>query len=102
MRFLVLLGIFLFGFSFYLTAQSKAELEDKRKKTLKEITFVDNLLKTTAKEKDESINAVKIIANKLTLRESVIKGMREEISLFSDRIALNTLAIDMMERTWSF
>jgi murein hydrolase activator len=80
-----------------LNGQTKTELEEKRKRTLDEISYVDNLLKTTAKEKSESIKSIKIIGNKLNLRESVIKGMREEISLFSDRIDLNTLAIDMME-----
>ena len=79
-------------------SQTKAELEDKRKKTLEEISYVDNLLKTTEKEKSESINAVKIIGKKLNLRESVIKNMGQEISLISDRIELNSLAIDMMER----
>jgi septal ring factor EnvC (AmiA/AmiB activator) len=83
--------------SFNLTAQSKAELEESRKKTLEEITYVDNLLKTTAKEKSESMSAVRIIGNKVVLRESVISGMRQEISLVTERISLTTLAIDMME-----
>jgi septal ring factor EnvC (AmiA/AmiB activator) len=77
--------------------QTKAELEERRAKTLGEIAYVDNLLQTTAKEKTESINAIKIIGNKLSLRESVIRGMREEILLLTERIDLNTLAIDMME-----
>ena len=97
MKYLVFFTIIFFSFSICLKSQTKAELEGKRKKTLEEITYVDNLLKTTAKEKNESMNAIKIIGNKLTLRESVIKGMREEILLVSDRIALNTLAIGMME-----
>jgi septal ring factor EnvC (AmiA/AmiB activator) len=97
MKYLVFFTIIFFSFSTCLKSQTKAELEGKRKKTLEEITYVDNLLKTTAKEKNESMNAIKIIGNKLTLRESVINGMREEILLVSDRIALNTLAIGMME-----
>ncbi len=80
-----------------LNGQTKAELEAKRIKTLGEIAYVDNLLKTTSQKKSESMTAVKIIGNKLILRESVIKGMREEISLINERINLNTLAIDMME-----
>ena len=43
------------------------------------------------------MNAVKIIGNKLNLRESVIKGMRDEINLLTERIDLNTIAINMME-----
>lgn len=81
----------------FIYGQTRSDLEAQRKKTLEEITYVDNLLKTTAKEKSESMNAVKIIGRKLTLRESVISGMQQEISLLTDRIELNTIAIDMME-----
>lgn len=83
--------------SYSAKAQTKAELEERRTKTLNEIAYVDNLLKTTSREKTESMSAIKMIGNKLILRESVIKGMRDEISLLSYRIDLNTLAIDMME-----
>lgn len=95
-----LLITFLLWFSFFncLNAQTKKELEDKRSKTLEEITYVDNLLKTTAKEKSESMNAITIIGKKLSLRESVIVGMREEIYLLNDRIDLNNIAIELMER----
>ena len=48
-------------------------------------------LKQLKRKKAESMNAIKIIGNKLNLRESVIKGMRKEISLISDRIELNTI-----------
>jgi septal ring factor EnvC (AmiA/AmiB activator) len=80
-----------------MSAQSKYELEARRKKTLEEISYVDNLLKTTAKEKIESMSAVNMIGKKLALRETVISGMREEISLINERIDLNTLAVEMME-----
>jgi len=92
----ILIFIFLFV-SCVLIAQSKAELEEKRKNTLNDIEYVDNLLKSTSREKDESINAIKIIGNKLNLRETVINGMKDELTLLSGRIDLNTLAIDMME-----
>lgn len=90
--------IILMSVSVAMFGQTKAELEATRKKTLEEITYVDNLLKTTAKEKSESMNAVRIIGSKVLLRESVITGMRQEISLVNERIGLNTLAIDMMEK----
>jgi murein hydrolase activator len=98
MKYLVLLIFFCLMLFNFLEGQTKKELEEKRNKTLEEITYVDNLLKTTAKEKTESMNAIKIIGKKLYLRESVIRGMREEINLLFDRIELNTLAISMMER----
>lgn len=97
MKYLLVCTILFFFLSKCLYSQTKAELEERRKKTLEEITYVDNLLKTTEKEKSESINAVKIIGKKLNLRESVISNMGQEISLLSDRIELNSFAIDMME-----
>jgi len=97
MKYLIL-TIFLFLFLLFdLGAQTKAELEQKRNSTLSEINYVDNMLKTTAKKRAESMNEVKIIGNKLTLRESVIRGMRQEINLINERIELNTIAIDLME-----
>jgi murein hydrolase activator len=80
-----------------LNGQTRSELEKQRKKTLSEISYVDNLLKTTGKKKAQSMNAVKIISNKLNLRESVLKSMSEEIGLINSRISLNKIAIDMME-----
>lgn len=97
MRYFLLTLVVLLYSTNCLHSQTKAELEDKRKKTLEEISYVDNLLKTTEKEKSESINAVKIIGKKVGLRESVIKNMGQEIKLISERIELNSLAIEMME-----
>lgn len=77
--------------------QTKKELEDQRKKTLEEISYVDNLLKETEKEKKASLNELKIIGKKLDLRENIVKGLQEEIILLNDRINLNTIAINMME-----
>lgn len=97
MKYLVLVNLLFWILYGCLSAQTKAELEEKRNATLNEITYVDNMLKSTAKKKEESMNAVKIIGNKLNLRESVIRGMRDEINLLSERIDLNNLAINMME-----
>lgn len=79
------------------SGQSRSELELKRQKTLEEISYVDNLLKTTSKEKNEGMSELKIIGNKLNLRASVINGLRMEIDLLNERIDLNSEAIEMME-----
>src|SRR5450759_1632115 len=97
MKYLVFINLLFWVFFGSLAAQTKAELEEKRNATLNEITYVDNMLKSTAKKKQESMNAVKIIGNKLNLRESVIRGMRAEINLLTERMDLNTVAINMME-----
>ncbi len=78
-------------------AQTRKELEEQREKTLQEISYVDNLLKETSKERKESLNELNMISKKLNLRESVVKGLQEEISLLNDRIGLNNLALGIME-----
>jgi septal ring factor EnvC (AmiA/AmiB activator) len=92
--FLIVISLLLFP---VLSGQTRKELEDQRKKTLEEISYVDNLLKETEKEKTTGLNQLKIIGNKLVLRENVITGMREEINLLTERIDLNSISIEMME-----
>jgi murein hydrolase activator len=97
MKYLFLTISLFFILSACLKAQTKAELEEKRSTTLNEISYVDNMLKSTTRKREESMNEIKIIGNKLNLRESVIRGMRDEINLLTERIELNNIAIDMME-----
>ena len=77
--------------------QSRADIEDQRRKTLDEISYVDNILTNTSREKSASMNALKILGNKLSLRETVIRGIGDEIELLNKRIDLNRLAIEVME-----
>ncbi len=97
MKRILLLLFLIFGMIARTEGQSRRDLEDQRKKTLEEIAYVDNLLNETAREKNESLNELKIIGRKLNLRELILQGLQEEISLLNDRIELNTLAINMME-----
>ena len=95
-RFQVFLILFLLPLCL-IKGQSRSDIEEQRKKTLDEITYVDNLLKNTSREKSASMNALKILGNKLSLRETVIRGIGEEIDLLNERIDLNRLAIEVME-----
>jgi septal ring factor EnvC (AmiA/AmiB activator) len=98
MRYTIFIAIVYLISSVSLNGQSRAELEERRKKTIEEISYMDNLLKSTEKEKTESMKSLSIISRKLDLREVVLSGMREEINLLTYRIELNTLAVNMMER----
>ncbi len=93
----IVIIIFLWLSIFKAQAQTKAELEEKRRKALDEITYVDNMLQATSREKRESLNELTIIGNRLSLRESVLLGLRQELYLLNERIGLNGLAIEMME-----
>jgi septal ring factor EnvC (AmiA/AmiB activator) len=97
MRIKIIIAI-LFCFLFIQArAQTKTELEEERTKTLEEIAYVDNMLKSTSQQKTAGINALKILGNKVSLRENVIRGMGDEIVLLDERIELNSIAIEMME-----
>jgi septal ring factor EnvC (AmiA/AmiB activator) len=97
MRYFLVLSIILFSTASLLSGQSRTELEEQRKRALDEISYVDNMLKSTEKEKEESISSLRMLGNKLNLRESVLRGMIEEIELLNERIAINRLAFEMME-----
>jgi len=88
---------FCLSISISVSAQTRGELEARRKKTMEEIGYVDNMIKETARQKSSGINDIRIIGNKVSLRENVISGMREEIDLLTERIELNELAVSLME-----
>lgn len=81
-----------------LCGQSRSELEEKRRKNLQEIEYVDKLLRTTATKKSESLSELGVIGRKLNLRERLINEYGQEIGLLEYRISLNTLAIEMLEQ----
>ena len=98
MRFIIVVAVFSCLVFNRLEAQSRADLEERRKKTIDEIAYVDNLLKSISKEKSESMKSLTIINKKLSLRENVLNGMKEEIALLNYRIGLNNTALEMMEK----
>ncbi|HNW57415.1 MAG TPA: peptidoglycan DD-metalloendopeptidase family protein [Bacteroidales bacterium] len=77
--------------------QTRAEIEEQRRKNMEEIAYVDKMISSTARQKSTGINELKILGNKINLRESVIKGMGSEIDLLNTRIDLNRLALEIME-----
>jgi murein hydrolase activator len=93
----VLILFFLILVSFCLSGQSRKDLEEKRKKNLEEIEYVDKLLQSTAKERKENLGEIQVIGNKLSLRENIINEYGEEISLLEYRMSLNRIACEMMD-----
>lgn len=97
MKVFLLIWCFLLMFYVSVFPQSRSELEERRKKTIEEIDYVDNMLQNTSKEKVENIKSLTIINKRLVLRENILTGMNEEINLVNYRIELNSLAVEMME-----
>ena len=91
----ILFGVLLAGNG--ALCQTRAELEEMRKKNLEEIEYVDRLLKSTTSQKSESINELRVIGKKLDLREKLINEYGQEISLLEYRISLNRTAGEMLE-----
>jgi murein hydrolase activator len=97
MKNLILIVVVLTVSVLNVAGQQRQDLENQRKKTLEEISYVDNLLKATAQQRTAGMNDLKIIVNRISLRENVITGLRSEIDLLNYRIELNNLSIRMME-----
>ena len=97
MKYISIILLLFWTFQCVLFSQSRADLEAQRRKTIDEISYIDNLLLTTSKERQESLKSLSIVSNRLVLRERVLSGMKEEISLLNYRIELNTVALFMME-----
>jgi len=95
MRYFAAIILLVFGTLIY--GQTRSELEERRKKTLEEIEYVNNMLQVTAKQRAEGTSELKIIGSRIGLRENVISGLRSEIELLNTRIQLNSLSISMME-----
>ena len=82
----------------FLSGQTRAELEEMRKKNLQEIEYVDRMLKTTASQKKDNLNELRVIDRQLNLRENLINEYGQEIGLLEYRIGLNRLALEMLEQ----
>ena len=79
------------------SGQSKGQLEQERNKLLQEIGYVDNMLKTTSAKRSAGLNEFNVIQRRISMREGVIRGYKEEIAILERRIELNRMAVDMME-----
>jgi septal ring factor EnvC (AmiA/AmiB activator) len=72
--------------SLTLQAQSKKELENKKKQLQKEIRLTNKLLKETKKNKDLSVDELLKLKSKINARSSLISTMNSEIKLINEDI----------------
>jgi septal ring factor EnvC (AmiA/AmiB activator) len=80
----LLLGISLAGF-----AQNRKDLEEKRKKIVKDIQLTDKMLKKTAKTKEVTLDRFLALQNQIESRESLIRNVDEEIGAAETSIERN-------------
>jgi len=89
--------LFMLCFQFYLSGQSRAELEEKKKNTKKDIELTNELLSKTEKEREASIQQVNLIIRGIQSRTLVIQSIEGEIRLLDYAILRTQNEISELE-----
>ena len=85
-----------FMLSLCAVAQTKADLEKKKKKTINEINYTNKLLEETRKNQKESENNLALLGSQISSRKEVISDINNEIAFVSERIKETESIIAMM------
>lgn len=100
-KFIIRCTIFVFvlliGGGLTIQAQSKKELQEKKRKLQKEINYTNSLLEKTAKTKKNSLSQLRQLNKKISSRQSLIQAMGQEVRLFSDSISNQEIVLDSLE-----
>lgn len=74
-------------------AQSQKELEDKRKKLIRDIEVTDKLLKKTTKTKESTYDRYLALQNQIESRASLIQTIDQELQEADGAISRNTVVV---------
>ena len=85
-----------FMLSLCAVAQTKADLEKKKKKTINEINYTNKLLEETRKNQKESENNLALLGSQISSRKELISDINNEIAFVSERIKETESIIAMM------
>jgi septal ring factor EnvC (AmiA/AmiB activator) len=77
-------------------AQSRKELEDKRKKLIRDIQLTDKLLKKTTATKEETYDRYLALQNQIESRESLIQTIGEELNAADEAISRNNAVVQSL------
>jgi murein hydrolase activator len=94
-RFFCILGLLSFSYGGF--AQSKNDLEKKKKQLKKEIKLINGMLKETRKNKEHSLDELLKLKSRLNARSGLINTMSSEVKLISQQIKENGLVITSLE-----
>lgn len=96
MRIFVVTGIFLLiqSFSF---AQSINDLQKKQQDAAKKIEYTTRLLNDTQRNENVSLSQLRLLNSKISQRNTILSSISNEIAIYDDCIANNTLAIGMLK-----
>jgi murein hydrolase activator len=91
--FLLFFVTFLLFLPSNLLAQNKKDLEEKRKKIIKEIEHTNQLLQKTTKTKEATLDRFVALQNKIEQRESLIQNLQDEMSEAENSITRSSTVI---------
>jgi septal ring factor EnvC (AmiA/AmiB activator) len=83
-------------------AQSKGELERKKKKLLKEIRLTNKLLKETRKNKNISVDELLKLKSKINSRSDLIAAINSEMKLINTEISTSKQGITDLEEELAY
>jgi septal ring factor EnvC (AmiA/AmiB activator) len=92
--FLNIIFVFLTFISF---SQSRDELENKRRNSLKQIEYTSNLIKETEKNRKHSYNKLLLLNKNISIRENLIKSINDELNYLDDNILMHQDLINTLE-----
>lgn len=77
-------------------AQTRSDLEKKRKDAIKEIEYTNKLLQETERGKKESYNNLLLINSNISARQEIINSINHEINLIESQIDDNNMVIGLL------
>ncbi|MEN8247354.1 MAG: peptidoglycan DD-metalloendopeptidase family protein [Bacteroidota bacterium] len=95
--FFLLLLIFSVAFGSYAQQKTKAQLQKERTENLKKIKEAQATLKKTTTKRKASIGQLNAIKYQISVRQKLIRGMEEELTLLDKEIESNLEVIGSLE-----
>lgn len=96
--YLALMGFMLFGFSVVSNAQTKEELEKRRREIQQEIASLQKAQSDISKDKKASLSELKLLERKLRSRYAVIDNLNDEVRLIDNTIFSNNREIYRLQK----
>lgn len=98
LQFVLLLLSFFSIFTLELQAQTREELEKKRKEILQEINELQQTQSVVAKDKKANLSQLKLIENKLRKRYAFIENLNDDMRLIDNTIFSNNREIYRLQK----
>lgn len=86
-------------FAPFSAAQDRAVLEKNKKKVEEEIAYNQTLLKSTAKDKENSSNRVVVLNNNIKKREELISILNREVRAINNQISRQNAQLDSLQKS---